>query len=469
MPNSRPERSSRGISLAAKGALFVLATTAFLLYANARNNPVPPRLTQAEEDLARAAHETHDPSAAALRHGSPRLHRLRAFTDGYPAGYLPEFRSTAPRARSAIVVAAATGEVLLERNADERIPPASMTKLVAMYVALDAARSGEISLDDEVEPPPDSWAVNLPPRSSLMFLGEGQTVTVRELLSGMASVSGNDAAIALAYRVSGSVPSFVERMNGAVAALGLVQTRFVEPSGLSEHNVTTAREFASFCLAYLAEFPEALAAFHSLREFAFPLDRNYRDGRRAATVRQAATNRMLASLPGCDGLKTGYIDESGYNIALTAARGGERYLAVIMGGEGADSREGNRIRTEDGTALMDWAFSSWTTLELGEVEPVPMTVWGGGSLFAVAAGASSLAVPRVLTDGRKAGARVVTDSGITAPVRAGDEIGYVEYSIGGKPAYRRALVADRSVEEYPLPVRALDAMAKALSPLFRIR
>lgn len=340
-----------------------------------------------------------------------------------------------------------------------------MTKLVAMYVAFDAIRSGEISLNDAIEPPSESWAVNLPPRSSLMFLGEGQRVTVRELLEGMASVSGNDAAIAIALHLSGSIPAFVDRMNDAVAGLGLSQTRFVEPSGLSEHNVTTAREFASFSLAYLEEFPEALPAFHSIRDYAYPLDTNYPDGRRAATVRQAATNRMLERVAGCDGLKTGYIDESGYNIALTAMRSGERYLAVIMGGAGVGAYEGNRIRTEDGTALMEWSFGNWTTLELDEIEPIPMTVWGGGSLLAIQAGADAMAVPAPLA-GKGYVARVMTNGRVSAPVQAGDQVGYVEYEVGGEVAYRRPLIADRTVRASALPARALDGIAGLLSPLF---
>ncbi len=475
MPSSRTARRPRAVAPVAAGALLAIATTTLLLYANSRLDPDPGRLSKAEEDLARAAYESHESSSPSLGEKAPRLFAPRALpTRDAVAADSPGTRVPEPRARSAIVVSVATGEVLLERNADESIPPASMTKLVAMYVALDAARSGEISLDDAFEPPPDSWAVNLPPRSSLMFLGEGQVVTTRELLSGMASVSGNDAAIAIAHLVSGSVTDFVGRMNETVEALGLVKTRFFEPSGLSERNSTTAREFASFCLAYLSEFPETLAAFHSLRDFAYPLDRNYPDGRRAATVWQPATNRMLGTLPGCDGLKTGYIDESGYNIALTATRDGERYLAVIMGGAGADSREGNRIRTEDGTAIMDWAFANWTTLALGDVEPVPVTVWGGGSLFAIPAGAGAVTVPSVPSDGIPphggvVDARVVTDQDLAAPVRAGDVVGCVEYSIDGRVAYRRPLVADRTIRESSPPVRALDAIAKALAPLVRYR
>ena len=107
------------------------------------------------------------------------------------------------RARSAILVDATTGKILFERDADELIPPASMTKLVAMYVALKAQADGKISFDDVVALPRESWAENIPPGSSLMFLAQGQTVTVRELLAGMAVVSGNDAAIALACHVAG--------------------------------------------------------------------------------------------------------------------------------------------------------------------------------------------------------------------------------------------------------------------------
>lgn len=459
-------RSSKAItrSLAAKAAASVLAlaitVTALAAYSARRATSVPSPVTQAERDLALDSWARLSSSRREGELGPLRAFRARELT---PSA-LPSPPSE-PRARSAIVVSADTGEILYEKNADERIPPASLTKLVAMYVALDAARRGELALDEPFSPPRESWAVNLPPRSSLMFLAEGQTVTARELLQGMASVSGNDAAIALAWRVSGSLSAFVDRMNGASRALGLTSTRFVEPSGLSEHNVTTPREFASFSLTYLSEFPEALAGFHSIREFAYPRPWNYPDGRAAEPIAQRATNRLLDELTGCDGLKTGYIDESGYNLSLTARRGKERYLAVLMGGPGSSSFEGNRIRAEDGRSIMEWCFDQWEPVTLPEPGPIPVTVWMGGTLAAIETEEGPISLPARMA-GSRITVEVIVPRRLAAPIMAGDEIGWVSYAADGKEIIKRPLIADRSVNPMSLPLRALDRASLFLTNIF---
>jgi D-alanyl-D-alanine carboxypeptidase (penicillin-binding protein 5/6) len=141
-------------------------------------------------------------------------------------------------AKSAILVDTATGNILFEKNADAIIPPASMTKIALMYVVFQEIAAGNISLTDIVELPPESWWINAPPGSSLMFLEEGQIVTLEELLIGLSVASGNDAAIAVAYHVAGSVPEFCARMTQEMRKLGLQVTTFVEPSGYSEKNIT---------------------------------------------------------------------------------------------------------------------------------------------------------------------------------------------------------------------------------------
>ncbi|MBQ9909169.1 MAG: D-alanyl-D-alanine carboxypeptidase, partial [Treponema sp.] len=153
-------------------------------------------------------------------------------------------------AGSAILIDASNGCVLFEKNADAIIPPASIAKLFVMYIVFKDVSEGKISLDDIVTLPERSWAINMPKDASLMFLGQGQIVTLRELLKGLAVASGNDAALAVADYISGSTKAFVERMNEECAALGLTHTHFVEPSGYDEHNLTTARELAAFCCEY---------------------------------------------------------------------------------------------------------------------------------------------------------------------------------------------------------------------------
>ncbi|MDR2259084.1 MAG: serine hydrolase, partial [Treponema sp.] len=169
------------------------------------------------------------------------------------AGGAPE-----PVSRSAVLMDAATGTVLYVKNPDEEIPPASLTKLMTMHIVFEEAAARNISLDKVLSPPRESWAVNQPPRSSLMFLAAGQRTSIRELLLGLAVPSGNDAAVAAALTFAPTVRDFTALMNREARRLGLAKTRFVEPSGISEYNATTAAEFARFCREYIRLHPESL-------------------------------------------------------------------------------------------------------------------------------------------------------------------------------------------------------------------
>ena len=290
-------------------------------------------------------------------------------------------------AKSAILIDVSNGNILYEKNADEVIPPASMTKLFAMYVVEEEVAAGHLSYDQVIPLPPESWACNMPPHSSLMFLGKDQRVTLEELLLGLSICSGNDAAYALAYTVCGSMEKFVERMNQVAQETGLEKTHFVESSGYSELNQTTAREMAQFAAFYILKFPESLHRFHSVLDFTYPKERNLAPGDRLAAqdftkglpqkitmpITQDNTNPLLGKLEGCDGLKTGYIDESGYNLSLTAVRGETRFLSVTMGGPGNNAKEGQAGRVHDGTELMEWAFRNFADYSL-EVKVHPYLV-----------------------------------------------------------------------------------------------
>jgi D-alanyl-D-alanine carboxypeptidase (penicillin-binding protein 5/6) len=167
-------------------------------------------------------------------------------------------------------------------------------------------------------------------------------------------------------------------MNAEARKLGLKETRFVEPSGIDENNMTTAMEFASFCREYIKRHPESLRDFHSVMELAYPRAANVAPALRSTVAiwRQSNHNPLLTSFEGTDGLKTGYIDEAGYNIALTAERQDTRFIAVILGARTA------RYRDADGHKLLSWAFENFKTLRpvIGEIEPVRL--WKGKAKFA---------------------------------------------------------------------------------------
>ncbi|MDR2193821.1 MAG: D-alanyl-D-alanine carboxypeptidase [Treponema sp.] len=282
------------------------------------------------------------------------------------------------RSYAAVLMDAETGTLLFAKNKDEPVPPASLTKLMTIHIALNDVAAGAASLDEPVQLPKESWRVNQPPRSSLMFLAEGQRVTLRELLLGLAVSSGNDAAVAVAMRCAPSVEEFAARMNAEAAALGLSHTAFVEPSGISEYNMTTAYEYAVFCRFYIKTHPETLETLHSVAEFAYPKPENVPAASRTrpGTIVQKNRNSLLGVL-GVDGLKTGYIDESGYNIALTAKQGATRLIAVILG-----APAGEEVRDTDGRNLLEWGFSRYKTLYPVMEELPRVRVWRSKQTYA---------------------------------------------------------------------------------------
>jgi len=286
---------------------------------------------------------------------------------------------TAPEigSRAAVVVDAETGTALYAKNAFDEIPPASLAKLMTMHLVLNEINEGRAALDDIVPVGTESWAQNQPPRSSLMFLAPGQIVTLREIMLGMAVPSGNDAAVAAALYIAPSVDDFVRMMTGEARRMGLVKTRFVEPSGISEDNMTTAAEFAAFCMEYVRLHPYSLTEFHSVREFAYPKSANMPEAFRNSprTIVQINRNNLLGVFPGVDGLKTGYIDEAGYNIALTAKQKDTRFIAVILGAPAGPG--GSRIRDRDGERLLSWAFGNFRTVR-PEIPPLEnVKLWKG--------------------------------------------------------------------------------------------
>ncbi len=260
--------------------------------------------------------------------------------------------------RAAVLYDLETGALLYEKNADASIPPASMTKLMSLHLAYEAIASGQLSKEQLIPISPEASFQASPPRSSLMFLETGQRVTLLDLMIGLALPSGNDAGVALARAVAGSMPAFVERMNSEARRLGLTKTRFVDSFGYSAENLTTPREFARFCRFYLETHPEAIEELHRLTEYTYPREENIPQGGSSVygPITQYNHNVLVGILDGVDGLKTGYIDESGYNLALTAEREGRRLLAVLMGGPGEDSRQGGLVRAVDATSLISYGF-----------------------------------------------------------------------------------------------------------------
>lgn len=236
--------------------------------------------------------------------------------------------------KSAIVMDVGTGEILYEQNPDMRIAPASLTKVLSMYLVWEDIANKRLSLKSKVKV--SKRADNT--GGSSMRLRRGERVTIRQLLKGMAVASGNDACIAIAEKLGG-VKKFVKRMNKTAKKLGLKHSRFKNPHGLpAKGQVTTARDMLKLAKAYLKRFPHALK-IHKARTF------------QHGKYKRNNTNKLLGRVAGVDGLKTGYVAASGFNLIVTAKRNGRRLIAVILGGRTS------KIRNREATKIVEAAFS----------------------------------------------------------------------------------------------------------------
>lgn len=374
-------------------------------------------------------------------------------------------------AKGAICINTSNGCVLWEKNADEVIPPASTTKMFVMYIVFEELEKGVIHLDDVVPLPKECLAINMMPHSSLMFLGEFQKVTVEQLITGLCVDSGNDAAYALAFYVinkeneahgvnepfdaKAAMEKFVGRMNQVAKNLGLKNTHFVESSGYSENNLTTARELATFCTSYVTRFPECLK-YHSIREFTW------------SGIFQANSNPLLRILKGCDGLKTGYIIESGYNLALTVKRGDTRIVCVTLGGKGVGGRQGNAGRIHDNTAMVNYAYDCFIDYKLPAPEPLVLPViYGEGTRVRLVPAFSmkTLTIPKSILDMNKSIAEQLTVSiespkALAAPIKIGDALAAVSYKIGEHTLLYIPLVAQSDIDKNGTLFCAADYFAR---------
>jgi len=378
----------------------------------------------------------------------------------FPQNSLEPYLATAPEivSRAAVLLDAETGTILYAKNPDEEISPASLTKLMTMHLVLKEVDSGRASLNEIIPVRTESWALKQPPRSSLMFLAPGQIVTLREIMLGLAVSSGNDAAVAAALRIAPSVADFAALMTTEARSMGLRKTRFTEPSGISEDNITTAAEFAALCREYLRQHPRSLAEFHSVREFAYPQADNVAEAFRdnPMTIVQTNRNTLLRTFPGVDGLKTGYIDEAGYNIALTARRNDTRFIAVILGAPAHPG--GDRIRDRDSERLLSWAFENFKTVRPEIKQPAPARLWKGKQKWVELELADAPAFTAPV--GRAASLQFTeeVDHPLIAPLSAWYPVGWLVISDEAGELHRVRLITARAYQRGNIFKRAWDTI-----------
>ena len=247
----------------------------------------------------------------------------------------------ASNAKSAIIIEPTTGKVIFEKNSNERLEPASMTKIMTLLLTFEAIDNGKISLDDTVTISKRAADMG----GSQMFLEAGSNIRLEEIIKGVSIASANDGAIALAEFVGGSVENFVDMMNKKAEDLGLSNTHFVNPHGLhADNHYSSAYDMALMASNLINH--EKILNYTSIYEDYF----NKPDGSRTWLVN---TNKLVRFFEGVDGLKTGYTQEAGYCLTATAKKGNVRYITVVMGELSSD------IRSRETTNMLNYAFNSF--------------------------------------------------------------------------------------------------------------
>lgn len=257
----------------------------------------------------------------------------------------------APNSKSAILIEVSTGQVLFEKNSDEQLAPASMTKIMSMLLIMEAIEQGKLTLDDSVMISKNAASMG----GSQIFLQEGESYKVNELLKGIAIASGNDAVVAMAEKVGGSVEGFVNMMNEKAAELGLSNTHFDNPHGLdSATHYSSARDMSIMGRELVKH--EKILEFTSIYE-------DYLKKPDGTSTWLVNTNRLVRFYNGVDGLKTGFTTTAGYCITTTAKRNNMRILSVVMGVDTSDLRSSNTVN------LLNYGFNTYqleTVLEKGK-------------------------------------------------------------------------------------------------------
>ncbi|EKM0533663.1 serine-type D-Ala-D-Ala carboxypeptidase [Cronobacter turicensis] len=338
-------------------------------------------------------------------------------------------------ARAWILMDYHSGKVLAEGNADEKLDPASLTKLMTSYVVGQALKAGKIHLDDKVTVGKDAWATGNPALrgSSLMFLKPGDQVSVADLNKGVIIQSGNDASIAIADYVAGSQDAFVGLMNGYAQRLGLTNTTFKTVHGLdAPGQFSTARDMALLGKALIHDVPDEYA-IHKEKEFTFN------------KIRQPNRNRLLwSSSMNVDGMKTGTTAGAGYNLVASATQGDMRLISVVLGAK----TDGIRFRESE--KLLTWGFRFFETVT--PIKPdaafVNQRVWfGDSSEVKLGAGeAGSVTIPKGQLKNLKA-TYTLTSPQLTAPLKQGQVVGTIDFQLNGKNIEQRPLVVMEAVNE----------------------
>ncbi|HLI21385.1 MAG TPA: D-alanyl-D-alanine carboxypeptidase family protein, partial [Stellaceae bacterium] len=343
-------------------------------------------------------------------------------------------------AQTGIVIDFDTGAVLFDKNADQRIQPASLSKMMTAYVVYSNLKSGRLKLDDTLPVSEKAWAKHKTDESN-MFVPLGAQVKVEDLIRGMMIQSGNDACVVLAEGIAGSTDAFVDIMNQTAQKLGLKDSHFADVDGLPDpEEYMTARDIALLGARLIRDFPEYYH-YDSEKEFTY-------NG-----IKQGNRNPLLYKDASVDGLKTGHTDEAGYGVAISALRNGRRIVEVLVGMKSMNER------SQEAEKVLDWAFREWADYKLVKAgDPIDdAPVWLGTTATVPATVASDVTVsmPRNARSGLKVTA--VYDHAAQAPVAQGQAIGNLQITAPDMTEVDVPLVAAKPVDKLGGFSRALYA------------
>jgi D-alanyl-D-alanine carboxypeptidase (penicillin-binding protein 5/6) len=337
-----------------------------------------------------------------------------------------------------LLIDATNGEVLVEHNADQPLPPASLTKMMTAYIAEREIAEGRASFDDKVPVSVKAWKTG----GSRMFIREGTEVRLEDLLRGIIIQSGNDASVAVAEYIAGSEDVFADVMNQTAASLGMTNTQFKNSTGLpQEGHYMTAKDLGILAARTIKDFPDTYSIY---REKNFTYN----------GIKQANRNNLLFRDPSVDGLKTGHTEEAGYCLVASAERDGFRLISVVMGAAS------EKMREQETTKLMQYGFryfSGQTVFKAGQ--PLPESsrkVWFGNAESVELAPTESLYVTLPL--GRESSIQATLDAPDTldAPLEAGAVVGTVKIMLGERVLAESPVAVAQAVPEGGLFKRVVD-------------
>ena len=351
---------------------------------------------------------------------------LPVFAAAPPAISLPPAPDIA--ARSYILVDLSSGQTLQQRGGDERMEPASLTKLMTAYLTFAALRQGVITNTQALPVSERAWRAE----GSRMFIQPNTPVTVDDLIRGMIVQSGNDACITLAEGIAGSEDEFVRRMNLEARRLGMNSTNFMNSTGLPHpQHYTTARDLSLLARAIIRDFPEYYPLY-SLKEFKYN------------NITQANRNRLLWQDPTVDGMKTGHTESAGFCLIASAKRDSRRLLSVVLG------TTSESMRASESQKLLNYGFQNFDTHHLYQKGQVvaSLPVWKGSENILKAGVAQDFYVSLPKGQYARLKASLVSKQPLLAPLAAGQQVGII-----------RLLLDDKPYAEYPLV--ALEGVARA--------